>query len=141
MQHSGFLRLVLAVAVLGIAAGCGDDATTPTAPTTPTAVTETFSGTVGRNSAALHSFSTGSSGTVTATLSALGPDSTALVGMSLGTWNGSACAVVIDKVDATQSTIMTGGVSANGFLCVRIYDVGNITAAEPFSYEIVVVHP
>lgn len=141
MSHSVLPRATLCVLVLALA-GCGDDPpTTPTAPTTPTTITETFAGTVGRNAAVTHTFSTQASGTVTATLSALGPDSTAVMGMSLGTWNGNICSIVLAKDDATQGSVITGGVSSNGFLCVRLYDVGNVTAAEPFTYEVTIVHP
>lgn len=129
---------MLAALVAG-AAACGDDPTTPTTPTPPATVTETFSGSVTRNGAATHTFATQASGTVTATLTTLAPDSALVIGLSLGTFNGSACQLVITKDDATQGTIVTGGVSTLGSLCVRIYDVGNIT--DPVTYDITVVHP
>lgn len=129
---------MLAAFVAG-AAACGDDPTTPTTPTPPATVTETFSGSVTRNGAATHTFATQASGTVTATLTTLAPDSALVIGLSLGTFNGSACQLVITKDDATQGTIVTGGVSTLGSLCVRIYDVGNIT--DPVTYDITVVHP
>ncbi len=91
------------------------------------------------NGLALHNFTTQASGAVTATLTTLSPDSELLVGMSLGTWNGTACQLVIVKTDAKQATVLTGGVSALGSLCVTIYDVGNIV--NPIAYEITVVHP
>ncbi len=133
------IRTFLLAALVAVAAACGDDATTPTTPTPPVTVTETFSGTVTRNGAATHTFATQASGSVTATLTTLGPDSALVVGLSLGTFNGSACQLVITKDDATQGTVVTGGVSTLGNLCVRIYDVGNIT--DPITYDITVVHP
>lgn len=121
---------------------CGNDTpTTPTNPSAPTTVTETFSGTVNQNGAVTHTFTTTTSGTVTATLTTLGPDSTFVIGMSLGTWNGATCQIVLANDQSTQGTVITGGVSALGSLCVRAYDVGNITAATPFTYQITVVHP
>jgi hypothetical protein len=135
------LRLLLAGALVASLAACGEDPfEVPTAPSTPTTVTETFAGTIARNGAATHSFTTQASGTLTATLSSLGPDSAAVMGMSLGTWNGNVCQIVLAKDDATQGSVITGGVSASGFLCVRLYDVGNV-ASEPFTYEVTVVHP
>lgn len=130
-----FFALVLALA------GCNsnNDLSTPTTPTTPTIVTETFSDTLGRNGARTHSFSSQSSGNVTATLTTLAPDSTLVVGLSLGTWNGAVCQIVLANDSATQATVVTGGVSSFGSLCVRIYDVGNIT--DEITYEITVVHP
>ena len=123
------------------AVGCGNDDNnnTPTSPTTPTTVTETYADSFGRNGARTHNFTTSASGTVTATLTTLAPDAELLVGFSLGTWNGTSCQLVITNDAAKQGTVVTGGVSALGSLCVRIYDVGNIT--ETISYEITVVHP
>ena len=81
------------------------------------------------------------SGTVTATLTTLGPDSTFILGMSLGTWNGTTCQVVLANDRATQGSFIVGGVSSFGNLCVRMYDIGNITPTEPYTYEITVTHP
>jgi hypothetical protein len=138
------LALVLALAA------CGDDEL-PTGPdpTTPlgpcgaaVCTTANFTGSVNQNGARTHNFATQASGTVTATLVSVGPDAPDLVvGLSLGTWNGSACQVVIAKDDAKQAAIVVGQVSALGSLCVRIYDVGNIPAAQPTDYEIQVIHP
>jgi hypothetical protein len=131
---------VLALAV--VTSACGDDpvVTPPTTPT-PTTTTETFSGTVNRNGAVTHSFSSQASGTVTATLTTVAPDSALIIGLSLGTWNGAVCQIVLANDVATQGTTVTGGVSSFGSLCVRVYDVGNISATQPVSYELTVVHP
>jgi hypothetical protein len=140
----GGVRTLCAVVLTLVLASCGDDdLTTPTNPTPTPPVTETFSGTVNQNGATTHNFSTQSSGTVTATLSTLAPDSAAVIGLSLGTWNAStsSCQLVITNDRATQGSVVSGGVSSFGSLCVRVYDVGSITAAQPFAYEITVVHP
>ena len=133
------IRYLICVALVGVLAACSDDPTTPTNPTPAPTVTETFSGTVNRNGAVTHNFTTEASGTTTVTLTTLGPDSALIIGMSLGTSNGSTCTLVITKDNATQGTVVTGGVSSLGSLCVRIYDVGNIV--DPITYEITVVHP
>jgi ABC-type nitrate/sulfonate/bicarbonate transport system permease component len=129
------------ILVLLLAAGCGDDTTTSTTPTTPTPVTvvETFSGTLNRNGGVTHTFATGASGTVTATLTAVSPDSALVLGLSLGTWNGVACQVVLASDKAVQGAVVTGVVSSTGNLCVRLYDVGNIVGTT--TYEVQVVHP
>jgi hypothetical protein len=139
MNMQRWVRTFGVLAVLVTFAACGDDPEPPTAPSPPPTVTGTFSGTVGRNGLSLHNFTTQASGTVTVTLTTLLPDSELLVGMSLGTWNGTACQLVIVKTDAKQATVITGGVSTLGSLCVTIYDVGNIV--NPISYEMTVVHP
>ena len=128
------LPVLLAVAT----SACGDDVQTPASPTTPTNFTERFSGTLTRNGAQTHNFDTQASGTVTATLNVLTPD-TATVGLALGTWNGAVCQIVLANDRAVVTTVLQGGVSAVGRLCVRLYDVG--TLAQPTNYEVVVVHP
>ncbi len=138
------IRLLPVLALTLALGACGDDQpTTPTTPTTPTVVTVTFSGTIGRNGAVTHQFDSQSRGTVTATLTTLGPDSALLIGMSLGTWNAltSVCQIVLANDKATQGTVITGGVSTLGQLCVRLYDVGDTTAPPPFTYEVTIVHP
>ena len=128
--------LLLAVAL----SSCGDDEPeTPTAPTAPTTFTETFAGTLTRNGAQTHTFSSQASGTVTATLQTLS-NSPATVGLALGTFNAGSCQVVITNDKAVQATVVGGGVSAIGSLCVRIFDAAG-TLPGPTDYQIVVVHP
>ena len=123
-----------------IAAGCGNNqTTTPTTPTTTTTVTETFSGTVTKNGAVTHTFTSGAAGTVQATLTSLSPDASVPIGLSLGTWNGATCAIVLANDKAIQASAVIGTVSAVGGLCVRLYDVGNLS--DSASYEVLVTHP
>jgi hypothetical protein len=126
-----------------LAAGCGesilDQLTQPTA--APVIVTDTFTGTLTRNGATSHPFpiSASSGGDVTATLKAVAPDAAAVVGLSLGTWNGTACQAVISNDRATAPVTLLGRATSTGTLCVRIFDVGTLTDAQ--AYEIEVVHP
>lgn len=136
-------RIVLvAVAALGLSA-CDDE--TPTTPTTPqNPVTETFTGSVTQNGAQTHSFSTASSGAVTATLKEVKPDNALIIGFSLGNWNATAgsCLIVLDNSAATGGgPSLTGTMTGVGTLCVRVYDVGNISAGTPITYTVEVVHP
>ena len=122
-------------------AACGDDPVTPTTPTTPTTVTDTFTGTVTRNGATSHPFpiTASAGGSVTATLKTISPDGAAVVGMSLGTWNGTACQAVISNDRATMAASILGTATSTGTLCVRIFDVGALS--EPQDYEVEVIHP
>ncbi len=131
---------LLVCASLVISVACGDDntVTTPTTPT-PTTVTETFSGTLSVNGAATHSFVVATSGSVTAGLSSVTPDSAAVLGLSLGTWNGAVCQIVLANDKAQQGSAILGTASSLGNLCVRVYDPGTLT--EPIGYEVQVVHP
>ena len=135
------LRALLLAAVVAMF-GCGDDeAPTAPTPTTPTTVTDTFTGTLNRNGAATHNFVAAASGTLTATLKSLAPNSELVVGFAVGLWNasGSVCNVVLARDRAVQTTVIFGNVNAPGDLCVRVYDVGNV--AEPTEYSIEVTHP
>jgi len=127
----------LLVSVL-CAAGC-DDNTTTTATTPTTTITEpTFSDTLTVNGARIKQFSTTGRGTVTATLTAVGPDSTTVIGLSLGTWNGASCQIVQDQ-HAAQGATLVANVSGVGNLCLRVYDPGTLTA--PVTFSVDVSHP
>ena len=132
-------RAVLFVALMAVAA-CGDNNTT-IAPTPPPAVTvtETFSGSINRNGAATHTFLAQASGSVTVTLNTLSPDTVSAIGLSLGTWNGTGCQIVIANTNAAASASITGLTSSAGNLCVFVNDVGKI--ANTASYDVTVVHP
>jgi hypothetical protein len=120
------------------AAGCGDDpAPAPNPTPTPVQITETFSGTITVNGAATHQFTTGEAGQTLATLSSLSPDSAAIISFTLGTWNGQYCAVTLAKDDATTGANLIGNASVGSF-CVRVSDVGRLTA--PTDYSITVQH-
>ena len=130
--------LSIALAAAMAAAACDDNNTVIVAPD-PVAVTEAFAGTLTPNDAESHPF-TSQRGAVTATLLTIepNPDSTATVGLSLGTWNGTSCAVIITNDKATQGTAILGTVNGLGTLCVRLFDIGTIT--DPLAYEVRVVH-
>ena len=133
---SRFPLAALVAAVLFNSA-CSNTPTTPSTPTTTT-VTDTFSGTLSRNGASSYAFSVSAAGFVYATLTTVA-DSTTVVGLSLGTWTGTSCTVVLSNDQAVQGTTVTGSVTGIGTLCARVYDVGKV--ASPLDYQITVVHP
>jgi hypothetical protein len=122
-------------------AGCdnAETPTTPTVPTTPTTTVETFSASVNVNGAQTFNFAVAAVGTVIATYQSAAPDEAATIGMALGTWNGTACQIVLANDAATRGITVTGAVTAAGNLCVRVYDVGKLTAAQTIS--VTVSHP
>ncbi|MEP7116695.1 MAG: hypothetical protein ABI880_03895 [Acidobacteriota bacterium] len=124
-----------------LVAGCGKDTVTPTTPTTPTTVTDTFTGTLTINGATSHPFPVVSAagGEVTATLKSIAPDGTAVVGMSLGTWNGTGCQAVVSNDRAIVASAILGRATSVGTLCVRIFDSGSLSESQ--DYEVQVVHP
>jgi hypothetical protein len=144
MSSISFHRALLLIPVLGALAACGSNSTTPTTPSTvPTVLTETFTGTLNRNSAYTHPFSVADAGTVSVfliTSADIGnPDNNAIpIGVSLGTWNGASCAIVIANDNVAPGSSITGQATAAGNLCVRVYDVGFVPG--PSSYELLIDH-
>jgi hypothetical protein len=141
-----FLRALLLVAVAAVPSACGDNnnLSTPTGPTTPpTVLTETFSGTLFKNAAYTHPFTVTDSGDVSVFLlqsvDPAQPDHNAIpIGVSLGTWNGVSCAVVIASDNISPGASLTGRATAAGNLCVRVYDVGFVPGAA--NYELLIDH-
>src|SRR5690242_12021996 len=116
MRRSIAGGLLLAGAVA--CAGCSNDNTTST--TTPTTVlTDTFDGMVTKNGATTHPFIATTSGNIQAQIVSEAPDSTFAIGMSLGTWNGSSCQVLLTKDNAVQGSIIYAVASSAGSLCLR----------------------
>jgi hypothetical protein len=142
-MRSATTRLLGALLLACALAGCDDEPELPTNPTPPNPVTETFSGTVTRNGAEMHSFDVSAGGAIVATLNAIGTDNTLVVGFSLGNWNTvtSSCTIVLANDAATGGSVLTGTMTASGTLCLRVYDVGNIPATSPAAYSVAVVHP
>lgn len=139
-MRSFILRLLL-VPIAAVAFGCsGDIDKFPTTPD-PVFVTETFTGTLTVNGAVTHHVFTGATGAVNATITSLGENAPAKVGFTMGTLGSTAvCTVVLSNDNAAVSSALSGTVSTlAGSLCVRIYDVGALTA--PVAYTITVSHP
>ena len=135
---------ILLFALATTLAGCGSNNTTVTTPTTTTTtttatVTETFTGTLNMNGGASFPFTASAAGTVTVTLSSLSPDATLAIGLSLGTWTGSACQIVIANDAAAQTAAVSGTVTAAASLCARVYDTGKVTT--PVNFSVTIVHP
>ena len=133
------IRLLALVLLLVSAAACGDDEpTTPTQPTPLPDVTREFEGTLTINGGRTHDFLTNGSGDITATVTELTPDSSAEIGVSLGTWNGATCQIVIARDRATQTAVVIGRAGGAGSYCLRVYDAGELRATT--NYKLTVVH-
>src|SRR5215475_15404052 len=136
--------ILVAVAVVSMGACSNDTLSSLTTPTNPTIFTDTFTGTLSTNGSFTHSFTTANLGAVTVTIVSLAPNSSQIVGLSLGVFNGSACSTSPQTGGSSSDTATTGSsitlnASAAGSLCVRLYDVGFITA--PVLYTLQVTHP
>lgn len=119
-------------------AGCGGaNNFVPPVGATPVPVTETFTDIIERNGAKTYPFVAQAGGTVQASLTAVSPD--VVLGVSLGTWNGLACQIIIANDKAVVGTVVTGTASAIGNLCARVYDVGSVSVAT--EYTLSIFHP
>lgn len=117
----------------------GDDGpTSPTDVSDPIAVVQTFSATLRANAAEQHLVVV-RPGSITATLTALVPADGLVVGLAVGTWNGTLCRDVLARDDATVGASMTGEVTAEGSYCVRVFDSGGRVVA-PVEYDVTVTH-
>ena len=121
-------------------AGCGSDSsTTPTSPTEPTYTTDTYTGTLNASETGQHPFTAKTGGAITITMSSLSPTSTVVVGIGLGTWNGTACNVTLQTSAATTGSQYNASAISAGNFCVTVFDFGNITEAT--TYSLTVTHP
>ena len=131
--------LIAGVCLAVLAGGCSNPPQFITPDTTPlTTVTETFTGDLTVNGAATHPFPANQAGLTSAAISALSPDPAAVIGLSLGTWNGQVCQIILANDNATQGASIIGEARQVGNFCVRVYDVGKLAA--PTSYVLTVTH-
>jgi hypothetical protein len=144
-RHCALIPLLTTACAL---ASCGgESATSPTTTattTTPALVTETFSGSIGQNGTAVHSFTVTTSGyTLLAGYSSLAPSTVTALGIGLGSWdatNGS-CGLNLTQNDSARSgsTAISGSANAGAY-CLRVYDGANIGPGLTASYSVQVQH-
>jgi hypothetical protein len=133
-----FVVFVALLAVTISSSAC-DNGPTPTLPTPGPTVTDTFSGTVNLNGSITHSFSTGSAGTVTATITTVDP-SGAVLGFQLGTWNTVACSAVLSNDLATANSVLSAITQSSASLCVKIHDPNGALTDNSVTYTVTVTH-
>jgi hypothetical protein len=134
MRHFVTSFMLLAATTLAGCSSSNDQPDTPTQPT-PVAITETFSETLNVNGAQTHRFDVQRAGTVTAQLKAVSQEG-ATMGISLGTFNGSACAILLSKTDAVLNSAVTGTANSTGTFCVWVNDVGKLTSSVAYTIDV-----
>jgi hypothetical protein len=117
---------------------CYSTTATPTTPTPTEKVTETFTGTLNSGETSFHAFSAKGAGVVTTRLTDITPDNTITIGLAVGAVDGVSCIPTIVNETAKLNSVMVGLATASVTLCVKVYDVGSITAAT--SYTVTVEH-
>jgi hypothetical protein len=139
-MHRLIARLVPLIAVSLIVGGCGNNSDDAVVAPPPATLTDTFTGTLTLNGGTTFSFNVVGAGDMSAQLTTLDPDHTKPVGLSLGTWNGSICQLILTNDNSVQGSVVDGRASAPGSFCVRIYDAAG-TVVDPQTYVIDVFHP
>lgn len=137
MLRPTILTTVLLAAAFGAACGDDDPPTTPSGPD-PVAVSETFPEVLNPNGGRTHPFFVDRAGNVTATITAITPEPPPLVGLALGTWNGSACTLIVTNDNAQVGQTLTATATGAGGFCVRLYDTGRLT--QTIDYSVTVTH-
>jgi hypothetical protein len=134
MRH--FVTFVFPLLIATTFIGCGSD-NTPTTPTQPAPVTivQSFSDSLNVNGARTHQFTVDRAGTVTAQVKALS-DQAATLGISLGTFNGASCAIIISNTAAVLNSTVIGTAQTSGQFCVWVNDVGKLTAGVDYTIDV-----
>jgi len=132
----------LALALLVGGCDAEDSGTTPTP--TPTLVTDTFTGSIGRNASSIHLFEVASAGySLLSGVTSLSPTSVPALGLGIGSWDSSTstCGLNVTQNDrALSGSTALNGSPAAGSYCLRVYDGANIPAGETASYTVQVQH-
>jgi hypothetical protein len=100
-------------------------------------IARTFSGTVARETVSAHNFTVPRDGTITVTLTGLGPKTSNQVGLGLGTPTAAGNCALVEAADATRVSDRVGGTLTRGTYCIAVYDSGD-AAAEPLDYTVAV---
>lgn len=140
-MYRKFSRILPLVALLLTATACGDDSNNPITPDLTPDVTESFQGVLTLNGTTVHPFTVIGPSQMQAQLVSLTPNPEKIIGMSLGTWNGSICQIVLDNPATKQGDVVVGATQlvGSGDFCLRVYDAnGSIDPAQ--FYVVLVTH-
>ena len=135
--------LPVLLALVTVAAAACDNSSGTTAPSV-VLKSETFTGTiaVGGSSTGIN-FTASQAGEVDVTVSSLGPPATISMGLAIGVPStvDTSCAVTTGSGTQVQASanVLVSSVSSAGPYCLRLFDIGQMTA--PINYTITVAHP
>jgi hypothetical protein len=96
-----------------------------------------FSSTVGAHGSATHEMAIFFNGATTLTLASAGASVT--VGVSFGAWDGQACRFISTLTATASANPLISTVVDPGNYCIRVYDVGLLTA--PILFTLDTLHP
>lgn len=123
-----------------LVASC-NDASTATSPTSTSPVTETFVGQLIPGGSAARSITSASSGTLSLTLTQIGPPADIAVGLGVGIpqSNGTGCYLTQWTATGAASTPQISAAVEAGVYCLRLFDTGALTS--PVAFSITIVRP
>jgi hypothetical protein len=130
------------IGVLTVACGSDNNPSTPTTPILPSS--EVFTGTLAVKGSSFYSFTVAVSGNVSITLASLvpkapGPAVSAVMGLGVGTPDGTDCAITNSVTTAPGLTAQLVNSLTPATYCTKIYDLGELTA--PVDFAVRIVHP
>lgn len=134
-------RLLIMTALLA-AAGCGEEAETPTSATSTEPTSVLFAGTLQPRSTRFYSYTLTSAGQVSAMLASLEHGQSPMsnsVELGIGIPAGTGCSVVVAQQTKTSLVPQIKQDSAIGTYCVRISDTEGLPTAMNFTIR--VIHP
>jgi hypothetical protein len=141
-MHRQFARLLPLLTLLLVATACHNNSgNTPVTPDPTPDKMESYSDVLTLNGTVVHSFTVTGPSQMTAQLVSLTPNPEKIIGMSLGTWNGSICQIVLDNPATKQGDVVLGATQFVGAadFCLRVYDPnGSIDPAQ--LYVVIVTH-
>jgi hypothetical protein len=129
------LRALLVAGLMGGALACNS---TPVDPTpTPTVQDLFFSSQLMAAGTTSRTFTTPKQGDVKVFFSSLIPDSSAVIGVGLGTFDGTTCTLTTTVMvkSGSAEAVITAALPA-GTYCVRVWDPGVLTKTNDFSFTI-----
>jgi hypothetical protein len=132
--------VLVAIASATFAACASTSVPSPTAPA-PATITDVFSGSIVQLGSAAFPFTVTATGSVQVSLTAVAPLTTLALGVDIGSWDGTTCAVGIAKNDHAKSgaTALSGTATA-GTYCVQVSDSGNIPPDSTVTFTVQITH-
>jgi hypothetical protein len=130
------------IALLTVACGSDNNPSTPTTPNLPSS--EVFTGTLAAKGSSFYSFTVATSGNVSITLASLvpkapGPAVNTVMGLGVGTPDGTECAVTNSVTTAPALTAQLVNSLTPATYCTKIYDLGELTG--PVDFAVRIIHP
>jgi hypothetical protein len=93
-----------------------------------------------QNGSQTFQFAALAAGQVSVELMSLTPDTTSVIGLELGVWDGTTCQRVVHNDSVTLQTTVIADATTTGSLCASIYDSTG-TLPGPEAFDIQAVHP